>query len=206
MPISPKEYAELHKLEPLSKKEKKKGKNSLCISGTKDPMPWDEIYSRIAIGEPIENIADKYGHQRKIALWAIEDNIRMFPELGDVFVNEVEQRRKMDVIEKKNPVLARTIKEAANEYAPDAARKAIKLSVSLIDAGQKMIKNGDYSSNDLKNIAEMMIKTTDTMGLTQRHASGINLNQNNIAVTGFEIQEDKPEPIDVEVEHGNADR
>lgn len=200
MPITPEQYAELHNLKPLSAKEKKRGKEKVTISGTDEPMPWTEIYSRIAIGEPIENIAEKFGHARKIALWAIEDNVTIMPELGDVLLAEVEQRRKMDMIEGQNPTLALTIREAANEYAPDAARKSIDLSVALIDAGRKMIRNGDYSSNDLKNIADMLQRTTDTMGLTQRHSAGMNIENAKIHVTGFQFIEDTPEPIDVEVD------
>jgi hypothetical protein len=192
MPLSPKEFAELHKLAPLSDKERRKGKSRLCISNTDELMPWNEIYSRIAIGEPIENIAEKYGHKRKIVLWAIEDNITVFPELSEVLLSEVEQRRKTDAIEQNNPVLARTIKEVANEYAPDAARKAVGLSIALLNAGKQIIDDGEYSSNDLKNIADMMQKTTDTLELTQRHASAANVNQNNIVVNGFDFVLDLP--------------
>lgn len=200
MPLSPKDFAEINQFKPLTPKEKKRGKEKLTISGTDKPMPWSEIYSRIAIGEPIDNIAEKYGHKRKITLWAIEDNIEYIPEVGDVLINEIEQRRTMDLIAGENPALALTIKEAANEYAPDAARKAIGLSVALIDAGHKMVNSGECTSNDLKNIADMLQRTTDTMELTKRHAAGMNVASANIQVSGFEFQLDEPAPIDVEVD------
>ncbi len=201
MPISPKEFIELNKIKPLTKKEHKKGKDTLCIHGTNQPMPWKEVYARIAIGEPIEKIADKYGHVRKIALWALEDEISHYVELGEVFVAEVEQRRKMDNIERANPTVAMTIREAANEYAPDAPRKAVNLSLALLDEGNKRVAEGECTTNDLKNLAEMMQKTTDVLGLTERHASNAG-QQLNIQVEGFSIVQDLPpvpEIIDIDV-------
>ena len=200
MPLSPKEYAELNQFKPLTPKEKKRGKEKLTISGTDEPMPWAIIYSKIRIGEPIDNIAEVYGHKRKITLWAIEDNIEYIPELGETLIEEVGQRKKMDAIERADPTLALTIKETANEYAPDATRKAVTLGVALMDEGLKMAKSGDCSTNDLKNLSDMLQKITDTLEITKRHSAGVNVNTNNVKVTGFDFVLDEPEAIEAEIE------
>lgn len=199
--MTPDEYIEFHDFKPLTKKELKKGKNSLKIYGTDEPMPWTEIYTRISAGFSMAHIAQIYGHGRKIALWAIHDNIQYIPELKEVLDGEINQREKVSALQQANPVVAKTMLEMANEYAPDVGKKVVMLSSSLVDRAQTLINSEDSTSSDLLNIAKAVQTMTDTIELTQRFSSGVQVNNNNISVSGFHFELDAPpETIDIEAE------
>ena len=204
--MTPEEYVKFNDCKPLTKKERKKGKNKLRIYNTDEPMPWTEIYTRISGGMSMEHIEEIYGHGRKIALWAIEDNIHIVPEISDTVDSEIEQRRKMKEIQVANPVVAKTMLEMANEYAPDVGKEVVLLSQSLVKKAQKLINDEDCSSNDLNNIAKAVQTMTDTIELTQRHSAGIQVGAGgSVNVQGFEFVLDAPpeeEAIEAEVEEG----
>ena len=196
--MTPNEYYEHHKLKPLTSKEVKKGKRTLSISGTDDPIPWDEVYDRLAIGEPVENIAKEYGHVRKIVLFAIRDKVELNPILQQAVVDMVNNRETMREIEKVSPSTALTIHETANKYSPTLCQKIVTLSETSIIAMQKLVNNGECTTNDFKNISAATLTFSDIVGLTQRHASAANIKVDG-HVDGFSIVADLP-PIEAEID------
>lgn len=206
--MTPEEYITFNNCKPLTKKELKKGKNSLKIYGTDELMPWTEVYTYISIGKSMDDLAEKYGHGRKIALWAVKDNVQFIPTIADAFEGELEQRNKMKAIGETSPVVYETIMDAANEYAPDLATNVAKFSDSLIQRATKLINKDDCSSSDILNCAKAVQTATDVTGHTQRHASSVNIGSVHTAPEGFFFVEDKPLEAITEaelVEEGDKD-
>ena len=191
--MTPNEYIIDHKVKPLTQKEIKKGKSSLRISNTDDPMPWDEIYDRLRLGEPVENVAKEYGHVRKIALFAVRDKVEINPVLQKAVTDLITSRETMREIELADPITAMTIQETANRYSPTLAQKIVKLGESSMMDMQKIIDNGECTTNDHKNISASALTWGDIIGLTQRHASAAQLNVLKPAVDAFEFVEDYQE-------------
>mgnify|MGYP003643879348 CR=1 FL=1 len=195
--MTPHEYLEENECKKLSKKELSKGKDNIKIRGTKDLMPWTEVYTRISAGMSMEHIAEIYGNGRKIALWAIRDGIEFNPTLSDAVDGEITQRRKMHEVAVHNPDVARTMLEMANEYAPDVGKRVVMLSQSLVEKAQKLVNAEDCTSNDLQNIAKAVQTMTDTIELTQRHGSAIKISGGGVQVEGFSFVLDVPPEADV---------
>ena len=191
--MTPLEYIEVHSLKPLTAKEIKKGKNSLKISGREDPMPWEEIYNRLSLGEPVVNIAKEYGHVRKIVLFAIRDKVELNPVYQKAVIDIVNNRETMKEIGRVDPSSAMTIQETANKYAPTLAEKVVKLGASSMDAMQKLINDGECTTNDHKNISAAALTWSDIVGLTQRHANAASLNVLRPVVEAFDFVEDYQE-------------
>ncbi len=184
----------------LTDKELKTGKGKVRISGTKKPMPWSDIYNRIRMGMSIKHLAEKYGHERLITLWAEQDGIEKIDGLSDLFDSEVVQRRKMAVIETQSPETAKTLKEMVNEYAPDVGRELVKLTASMIQKGQNILNDEDSTTNDMKNIAQAVQTMTDTVEISERFSTNATQGTVNISVPGFEFVLDKPpEAIEAEI-------
>lgn len=188
--MTPEEYIEFNDCKELTKKELKKGKHSLKIYGTDDSMPWTEVYTQISIGISMVDIAEKYGHGRKIALFAIKDNIQFIPAVAEAFEGEIDQRKKMQVIGETNAKVYETIMEAANEHAPDLATNVAKFSDNLIQKATTLINKDDCSSSDILNCAKAVQTVTDVTGHTQRHSAGVSIGSVNQAPTGFDWVED----------------
>ena len=195
--MTPEQYIEEYNLNPLTNNEIKRGKQILKIRGTDEYVNWTEVYTRISAGMSMTDVADIYGNGRKIALFAQLDGVTLNETLSKTLDNEIVQRRQMDSLEKSDPVIARTMKEMANEYAPDVGRKVALLSVKLVDKATEIIDDQEPTTNDLLNIAKAVQTMSDTIELTQRHASAVAANV-SLQIDGFSIVEDvAPEPIDV---------
>lgn len=196
---TPQQYIDEMKPKPLTQQEIKRGKESLCIAGTDTPMPWEEVYTRISAGMDMGHVAHIYGHGRKIALWAIHDDISTNETMSNLLDDEITQRRKMDALTEVAPVAANTLMEMANEYAPDVAKKAVLLSMDVLKRASKIVNETDpkkgATSLDLVNIMKAQQMVTDSLNLTDRHASQVNNTQNNIMVEGFTFSEDTG-PVD----------
>ena len=191
--MTPLEYIEAHPLKPLTPKEIKKGKGSIKISGREDPMPWEEIYARLRLGEPVINMAQEFGHIRKIVLFAIRDEIELDEVLQKALFNMVDNRKDMKEIARVDPHAAMTIQETANKYAPNLAEKIVRLGASSMDAMQELINEGECTSNDHKNISAASLTWSDLVGLTQRHANAASLNVLKPVVEAFDFVEDYQE-------------
>ena len=194
------EYAKKNKFKPLTEKEIK-DKNKVKITGTDDPMPWTEVFTRLSAGMPIEDVVYMYGQARKITLFAINEGILdADPVLSQVVDDEIIQRRKMQEIEATNPIVARTMKEMVNEYAPDVGKSVVMLSKAIVDRAQNLVEDDECSAMDLKNITSAIQTMTDTLEITQRHSAGVMINNGDIQVNGFDFVLDKPpEPVDADV-------
>ena len=189
--MTPQEYIDKNKCKPLSPVELNT-KNKTKIYGTEELMPWDEVYTRIAAGMDMEDIVEIYGNGRKIALWAVHDNIGYLEPIAELVDSEIEQRRKMAALDHENPTVAMTIHEMANEYAPDVSKSVALFAKELVEKARDGMKGEDVTSNDLLNLAKAVQTTTDVLGLTQRHASAANQTTNHIAVSGFTFALDAP--------------
>ena len=183
-------YAQEQEFKPLKKKELKKGKEALTIYGTNDPMPWNEVYTRIRSGNTMEDIVYIYGHARKVTLFAIIDGIDVQKEYVDAVDSKIVADRTMNAIEVVDPVAASTMREMVVEYAPDLQRKAIMLVDSAITKGQSIINGEDCTSNDLKNVLAAIQIGTDITDVTQRHSSVGGNSVTQIQIDGFSIVED----------------
>ena len=198
--MTPNEYVDELSLKPLTSVELERGKDKLRISGTEDLIPWTEVYARITAGMSMSDIAEIYGQGRKIALFAMEDGISYDAVAMDFLDNEIKQRKAMATLESTSPVVAKTMKEMANEYAPDVMKSISELSTATVKRAHDLIE--ESTTNDMKNIWDTMQKMTDTLELTHRHASASSISIAN-AVTGgteFVVEIDHPpEPTDAEV-------
>jgi len=207
---TPQQYIDEMKPKPLTTAEIARGKEKLCISGTDDPMPWEEIYTRISAGMDMGQVAHVYGHGRKIALWAVHDNIETNDTMSQLLDDEIVQRRKMDALTDVSPVAANTLMEMANEYAPDVCKQAVILSADVLKRASKIVNEVNpkraATSLDLVNIMKAQQMVTDSLGMTDRHASQVSHTQNNIMVDGFTFSLDsgpEPEAIEAVIEaHG----
>ena len=191
------QYALDNNFEPLKPKEIKKGKTKLKIYGTDIPMPWIDVYTRIRGGMSLDDISKMYGHIRKITLFAILDDVDFDPSTSDTIDDIITTGRKINAIDAVNPNAARTMKEMANEYAPDLGMKVAQLSISVVDRAQKIVNDNDCTSNDLKNITTAIQSMTDTVELTDRHSKVGGNNITAIQVEGFSFVRDEP-PVDVD--------
>ncbi len=185
--------------EELTAAELKRGKDKIKIWGTQELMPWTDIYARIAAGMDIKHIAQKYGHERMITLWAEQDGIEPIKDIIDLVDNEIIQRRKMLEVENKNPAIAMTLKEVVNEYAPDVAVELVKLTTSMIRKGQAILDDEESTTNDMKNIAQAVQTMTDTIEVSERFSTNAGTGNISIAVQGFSFIEDTPPAIEAEV-------
>jgi len=207
---TPQQYIDEMNPKPLTSAELKRGKESLCISGTDNPMPWEEIYTRISAGMDMGHIALIYGHGRKIALWAVHDDITTNDTMSKLLDDEVTQRRKVDALTDVSPVAANTLMEMANEYAPDVSKQAVLLSLDVLKRASKIVNEQNpkkaATSLDLVNIMKAQQMVTDSLGMTDRHASSVSNTQNNIQVEGFtfslDTPPDQPELIEAVVTDG----
>lgn len=197
--MTPQQYLDENDYKPLSAMELKRGKDGIKIFGTNDLMPWTEVYTRISAGMDMGHIAQIYGNGRKIALWAVRDGIELIQDLSDVVDAEIGQRKKMGAIVNSNPEVARTMLDMVNEYAPDVNKNVVMLSAGLINKAQEIQGSVDCTSSDLLNVWKAVQTMTDTLELTQRHGSAMQINAQKIQVTGFEFELDEP-PETVEVD------
>ena len=186
--------------EELTEAELKFGKDRIKIWGTQELMPWVDVYARIAAGMDIKHIAQKYGHERMITLWAEQDGIEPIKDIIDLVDDEIIQRRKMLEVENKNPAIAMTLKEVVNEYAPDVAVELVKLTSSMIRKGQAILDDEDSTTNDMKNIAQAVQTMTDTVEISERFSTNAGTGNINISVPGFSFIEDlPPESIEADI-------
>ena len=188
--VTPQEYIDQNKVKPLTEKEIQKGKEHLTIFGTDDPIPWEEVYTRIAAGMDMGHIAHIYGNGRKIALWAVHDGITKDQTISDLLDSEIEQRNKMQEIANVNPTVAQTLHDMANEYAPDSAKNIAIFANKVVIEATNALSNPRKTSLDLVNLTKAVQTASDTLGHTQRHASGNTINNNTIKVDGFGFVED----------------
>ena len=211
------EYIEKKNFKPLSDKEIAHGKSNLKIYGTQEPMPWATIFTRIQTGQDIEEIGKQYGHARKIALFAklhgvdIDEKKRLFVE------NETKQREQIqDIANEEGVEVAKTLLQRVNEVAPDYEKKLAIYADKLLDKAIDKLDDNFLEASDMLNMSKAVQTASDTVGVTQRHASAVNLNAGKIDVQGFTVHLDAPpklpplltpedcDDIDAEVLNGNA--
>jgi len=191
--MTPQEYLKFHEHGPLTTAELNLGKDRLNIYNTDTPMPWTEVYTRIGAGMSMEHIAHIYGQGRKIALWAQRDGIFPNESMETLLDDEITQRRKMQQIEQAEPIVAHTLKEMANEYAPDAAKNIATFANKLVEVATTKLDTPRVTSLDLVNLMKAVQTASDTLGHTQRHANAASLTHNEIAVQGFSFK--KPQAL-----------
>ena len=197
--MTPEQYINEHSLNPLSDTEIKRGKQSIKIRGTDEYINWTEVYTRISAGMSMNDIADIYGNGRKIALFAQLEGVTVNDTLSKTLDGEIVQRRKMDSLTASDPDVGRTMREMANEYAPDVAKKIALVSVKLIDKAEEIIDEQDPTTSDLLNISRAIQTMSDTIELTQRHASSTNIGNAQISVQGFDFVIDTPKDDVIDV-------
>ncbi len=195
--MTPSEYIEINECKPLTDVELGRGKDKLRISGTEELIPWIEVYARITAGMKMTDIAEIYGQGRKIALFAMKDGITHDKVAMDFLDGEIRQRKQMAALENSNPIVAKTMKEMANEYAPDVMKRIVELSSATVKRSQELID--DATTNDMKNIWDTMQKMTDTLEITERHSAGVNIANSVIRVEGFKFEQDLPPSIEAEI-------
>ncbi len=175
----------------LSDKEIAKGKGHLKVYGTNEPMPWAQIYTRIAAGQPLEEVTRMYGHSRQLALWAQQEGVTLNPVLEDTIEKEVEHRQRISALANASPDVTSTLMEMVNEIAPDFQTNLAILADKVVKKGITMLDNQFLESTDLVNIMKAGQQASDTTGHTQRHANA-SQSSTNIQVTGFRVVRDSP--------------
>ena len=190
------EYIEKKNFKPLSDKEIAHGKNGLKIYGTQEQMPWTTIFARIESGQDIEEIGKQYGHARKIALFAklygveVDEKKRLFVE------KEASQRQEIQEIANEEGVeVAKTLLQRVNEVAPDYEKNlAIFANKMLLKAIEKL-DDKFLEDSGMLNMSKAVQIASDTVGVTQRHASAANIHAGKIEVQGFTVHLDSPKAL-----------
>lgn len=201
--ISPKKYAKMQHFSPLSKKEKRRGKKGIKIYGKDELLPWSTIYNKIKIGVPYEDLEYEFGQIRKIILWAIEDNIKYDKDIAKIFDDTIDVRLRQKELAKKDIDAITTIQEAVNVYMPDVYKQVTTFAQTVIQKSIKLANEDESTSNDMKNLTQAVQTVTDTLGVTERFASGVNIANAQVQVSGFDFVLDappEPESIEAEIE------
>lgn len=209
------EFIEKKGYKPLTEKEISKGKDALCIYGTKTPMPWSTIFTRIESGQDIEEIGKQYGHARKIALFAQLHGVTADPQLEEFVTTEARQREQIQEIANEHGVeKAVTLLQRVNEIAPDFEKKVAMFADKMVKKAIDKLDEKYIEASDMVNLAKAVQTTTDTVGVTQRHASATQINTGDIKVTGFDFVLGAPPPqaqvtdadvVDIEEDKGETD-
>lgn len=193
------EYIAHKKFKSLSPKELEQGKNNLKVYGTSEPMPWSTIYTRLASGQPMEEIASMYGHGRKIALWAVKDGVTVQPVLTEAIEEEVKHRERISNLTNASPDVTNVLMERVNEVAPDFQTKVAIFADKVVQKSIAMLDQQFLESSDIVNLTKAVQISTDTVGVTQRHANAASQNTNNFKIEGFKFVLDAPpEPTAIE--------
>ena len=187
------EYIIERKCKPLSKKELSQGKSQLKIYGTAEPMPWSTIYTRLAAGQGMDEIAHMYGHGRKIALWAQQDNVMVQPLLEQTVEKEIEHRERLQAITNADPEVASTIMEMVNEIAPDFTTKVAQFADKVVSKSLAKLDDKYLEAADIVSLVKAVQGTTDIVGHTQRHANATQITNNSNKIVGFGVILDEAE-------------
>jgi len=180
------EFIEYKQFKPLTEKEIANGKSKLRIYGTNEPMPWSTIYTRIAAGQDMEEIAHMYGHARKIALFAKLEGITEQPPLKEIVEDEVRQRKTLQTIANKSPEAAETLMQMVNEIAPSFQEEVAMFANEVVIKARTKLKEQFLEATDILALTKAVQTVTDTTGHTQRFASANNTTNNtHIQVAGF---------------------
>ena len=172
---------------PLSDKELSKGKSYLKIYGTQESVPWSTVYQRLASGQPIIEVIKQYGHGRKLALWAQQDNVTLDTVIQDTVIKATEARQAIQNIANVDPDAAKTILTRLNEITPDFQGNVAIFADKIVRKAIDKLDDKYIEAADMEKLANTIQKTTDIVGVTQRHSAGVNINNNEIQVQGFEF-------------------
>jgi hypothetical protein len=186
------EFITLSKYRPLTEKELQRGKTYLRIYGTQEPMPWSTIYTRLSSGQPIAQVIKQYGHGRKISLWAQKDGVTRDKEVSEVLDKGVEARQAIQHIAAKDPDTAKTLLQRMNELTPDFQGNVAIFADKVVRKAIAKLDDKYLEPSDMEKLANAVQKSTDIIGVTQRHASGININNTEVKVQGFDFVLDAP--------------
>lgn len=187
------QYIEENGFKPLTKKEIERGKSALMVYGTQQPMPWSTIFTRIAAGQPISELAYMYGHKRKLALFAQLEGVTEEPILKDLIDNTVSDRKAIAAIGNADPQVAATMMEMMNEIAPNFQEKVSAFLDKAVDVATDKLNGKFIEASDIDVLVRAVQRATDTTGHTQRHASAQAINT-NVQVTGFDVVLDYQPP------------
>ena len=185
------EYIEHKEYKPLTEKEISNGKSRLRIYGTNEPMPWSTIYTRIAAGQPMEEITSIYGHARKISLFAQLEGISHQPKLEEIVQTEVQQRQTLQAVANQSEEAAQTLMMMVNEIAPTFQQEVAEFANEVVVKARTKLKEPFLEATDILALTKAVQTVTDTTGHTQRFASqGNTTNNTMIQVEGFDFQLD----------------
>jgi len=174
---------------PLTEKEISNGKSKLRIYGTNEPMPWTTIYTRIASGQPIEEIVQQYGHARKLTLFAQLEGIAPQPELENIVQDEIDNRKRIQAVANSSEEAARTLMDRVNEVAPDFATNVACFADEVVTKAREQLRGKFIESTDILALTKAVQTVTDSTGHTTRHASQTTNANVHIQVAGFTFDE-----------------
>jgi len=174
---------------PLTEKEISNGKSKLRIYGTNEPMPWTTIYTRIASGQPIEEIVQQYGHARKLTLFAQLEGIAPQPELENIVQDEIDNRKRIQAVANSSEEAARTLMDRVNEVAPDFATNVACFADEVVTKARTKLKEQFIEATDILALTKAVQTVTDSTGHTTRHASQTTNANVQIQVAGFTFDE-----------------
>ncbi len=189
----------IHKnFKPLTEKEISNGKSKLRIYGTNEPMPWTTIYTRLASGQPVEEVVAQYGHARKLTLFARLENIYPQPDLEDIVEDEANLRKRVQAVANQSPEAAKTLMDRVNEIAPDFSTNVAMFADEVVKKARTKLKEQFIEATDILALTKAVQTVTDSTGHTTRHASQASNTNVQIQVAGFTFDEIDLPPDDHE--------
>ncbi len=142
----------------------------------------------MASGQPLSEIGKQYGHLRKLVLWAKIDNVQLDTQTQDIINREQTIRKEIIEVANDDPEKARTLLDRVNEVSPDFQQNIALFADKLINKVTEKLDDKFLEPQDFTHLATAVQKVTDTVGITQRHSGGININNNSLAIPdGFSI-------------------
>ena len=172
---------------PLTDKELSKGKSYLKIYGTQESVPWSTVYQRLASGQPIIEVIKQYGHGRKIALWAQQDNVTLDGPSVDAINKGVEARNALQQVANTDPDTAKTLLQRMNELTPDFQGNVAIFADKVVRKAIAKLDDKYLEPADMEKLTNAVQKSTDIIGVTQRHSSGVSINNTSVKVEGFDF-------------------
>jgi hypothetical protein len=150
-------------------------------------VPWSTVYTRLSSGQPILEVIKQYGHGRKIALWAQADDVQLDVPLKDTLTKGVEARQAIQHVANHDPDTAKTLLQRMNELTPDFQSNVAVFADKVVRKAIDKLDDKYLEPADMEKLTNAVQKSTDIIGVTQRHSAGVNINNNEIQVQGFEF-------------------
>jgi len=148
-------------------------------------LPWEEIFSRVIAGQPIESITDLYGNERLVRGWVFQRDIKHDPNVTAFLEEKIRMMIEERALEQHSPDVAMAVNDIVAATVPHLAKSAMLLNKAILKRALEIVPDG--TASDLEKLAKTNMTITDMTGISQRHASAPTITAQQITVEGFDF-------------------